>query len=296
LNLYRPAEPRILGVSQAMIDRGGFVFAGSIAESPEERENPWRLLDSDRGGNGAEADQQIVPAIGDYNTLTWVLQLGLGDQIQLTGDRGEPVTLQIVGMLRGSLFQGELLIGETNFVRHFPSQSGYRFFLIEAGTGIADQVATLLERNLTEYGFEVTTTAARLAGYMAVENTYLSTFQLLGGLGLLLGTFGLATVMLRNVFERRGELALMRCLGFRKSWLAWLVLSENLMLLVAGLAGGVLSALLAVAPHLAGAGAAVPVGWLALMLALVLAAGLAAGLVGVAATLRAELLPALRAE
>ena len=39
-----------------------------------------------------------------------------------------------------------------------------------------------------------------------MENTYLSTFQTLGGLGLVLGTFGLAAVLLRNVLERRREL------------------------------------------------------------------------------------------
>jgi hypothetical protein len=289
LNLYRPAEPKILGVPQAMMDRGGFVFAASTAETPAEKLNPWELLNKDMPGGA-------VPAIGDYNTLQWVLHLGLGDQIRVIGDRGQPVTLQIVGMLRGSLLQGELMLGEAKFIEHFPSQSGFRFFLVETGPDDAEQVAGLLERSLAEYGFDVTTTAARLASYMAVENTYLSTFQLLGGLGLLLGTFGLATVLLRNVFERRGELALMRCLGFRRSWLAWLVLAENLMLLVAGLAGGVVSALLAVAPHLAGAGAKVPLGSLAILLGLVLAAGLAAGLVGVAATLRSELLPALRAE
>ena len=52
-------------------------------------------------------------------------------------------------------------------------------------------------------------TAERLAEFHAVENTYLSTFQTLGGLGLLVGTVGLAAVLLRNVLERRRELALL---------------------------------------------------------------------------------------
>jgi len=39
-----------------------------------------------------------------------------------------------------------------------------------------------------------------------VQNTYLGTFQILGGLGLLLGSAGLGIVVLRNVLERRGEL------------------------------------------------------------------------------------------
>ena len=55
----------------------------------------------------------------------------------------------------------------------------------------------------------------QLAQFLAVQNTYLSTFQSLGALGLLLGTIGLAVVQLRSVLERRGELALMRAGGFR---------------------------------------------------------------------------------
>lgn len=47
-----------------------------------------------------------------------------------------------------------------------------------------------------------------------MQNTYLSTFLVLGGLGVLLGTLGLGAVLLRGVVERRGELALLRELGF----------------------------------------------------------------------------------
>ncbi len=67
-------------------------------------------------------------------------------------------------------------------------------------------------------------------------NTYLATFQTLGGLGLLLGTVGLAAILLRNVLERRGELATLRALGFQRASLAWLVLAENTLLLLVGLA------------------------------------------------------------
>src|SRR5918998_153023 len=65
-------------------------------------------------------------------------------------------------------------------------------------------------------GLEVTPAAARLESYLAVRNMYLSTFQALGGMGLLLGTLGLAVVLLRSVWERRGELALVRALGYRR--------------------------------------------------------------------------------
>jgi ABC-type antimicrobial peptide transport system permease subunit len=89
----------------------------------------------------------------------------------------------------------------------------------------------------------------RLAGFLAVQNTYLATFQLLGGLGLLVGVFGLAVVMVRNVVERRGEIAMLRAVGFTGFRIGRLVLIENCVLLFWGILLGALSALLAMLPH-----------------------------------------------
>jgi len=112
----------------------------------------------------------------------------------------------------------------------------------------------------------------------------------------LLGTFGLAAVQLRSVFERRKELALLRAAGFRKLRIGEMVLLENLLLLVGGLASGTMAALVAVLPHMFTAGARVPLGDLAVMLGIVVLVGVATGLVAVRATLRAPLVAALRGE
>ena len=106
-----------------------------------------------------------------------------------------------------------------------------------------------------------------------MENTYLGTFQTLGGLGLLLGTLGLSVVLLRNLLERRGELATMQAIGFWRQALAWLVVAENGLVLTAGVAVGAASALVAVSPHLLGGHALVPWLSLGLTLLLVMAAG-----------------------
>src|SRR5258707_5373736 len=92
----------------------------------------------------------------------------------------------------------------------------------------------------------------RLQSYLDVENTYRATFQALGGLGLLLGTLGLAVVLVRSVWERRGELALLRALGFRRSALGWLILAENAWLLLLGLAFGCVAAGIAIAAVVSG--------------------------------------------
>ena len=80
-------------------------------------------------------------------------------------------------------------------------------------------------------------TAERLAEFHRVENTYLSTFQTLGGLGLLLGTIGLAAVLLRNVLERRRELALLGAVGYGRGRLFAIVVAESTLLLACGPGG-----------------------------------------------------------
>ena len=295
LNLYQPTRPRVLGVPAALVERGGFAWAASAATTDAERQNPWLLLDKPLA---PDADgTPVIPAVLDFNTAEYSLHKGkIGNRIEMTDDLGRPVQLEIVGLLQNSIFQGDVLIGERAFLAHFPDTSGYRFFLVDTDGVAADRVRQILESRLSDFGFDAETSADRLAGFFAVQNTYLSTFQSLGGLGLLLGTLGLATVQLRSVLERRGELALLRAAGFRRALVARLVMIENSLVLLAGLAVGVLAALVAVLPHWLGGGASVP--WLSLLLtlALVLGVGLLAGLAAVRATLRAELLPALREE
>ncbi len=159
-----------------------------------------------------------------------------------------------------------------------------------------DDLAALLESELAAYGFDAAQVAERLADYFAIQNTYLSTFQAMGGWGLLLGTFGLAAVMLRNVWERRHELSLMRALGFPRSRLVAMILAENALLVVAGLATGVISALVAIAPQIAGHAASVPWVSLTFICGGVFLIGMTAGAIAARSAVRAPLLAALRAE
>ncbi|MHB8903022.1 MAG: FtsX-like permease family protein, partial [Thermoguttaceae bacterium] len=296
LNLYQPRQPRILGLPPGLLRRGGFAWSATAARSPEEKANPWLLLQQpvppDPSGN------PCVPVVIDAATATYSLHLtgGVGQVYYVADDHGRSVPLRVVGLLTNSIFQGDLLVAEDQLLKHFPAISGRRFFLIQSNLQHADAVAAAWNRTLGDFGLATERTADRLAGFLAVQNTYLSTFQSLGGLGLLLGTIGLAAVQLRNVLERRRELALLRAVGFRPSALGWLVLLENSLLLLAGLGCGILAATVAVLPHLLAGTAAVPVQSLALMLLAILSVGLLASLLAVRATLRAPLIASLRGQ
>ena len=289
LNLYEPTNPRILGASRSFMDAGRFAFQGSLAATDADRANPWRLLTQPIPGG-------VIPVAADANSMTYVLHKALGDEMELV--RGERrIRLKFVAALADSVFQSELLMSEENFVRLFPEQQGYRFLLVDAPPAQAAGIAETIERTAGDLGADATPTAQRLAEFHAVENTYLSTFQTLGGLGLLVGTIGLAAVLLRNILERRRELALLRAVGYGRSNLFAIILSENAVLLGCGLVVGAVSAFIAIFPTALERGARLPLtagGWLLLLA--VLAAGLLSSLIATRAALRTPLVAALRSE
>jgi ABC-type antimicrobial peptide transport system permease subunit len=160
----------------------------------------------------------------------------------------------------------------------------------------AREVSALLTRALQNNGFEAVSAVERLAQFNAVQNTYLNTFQALGGLGLLLGTAGLAVVVLRNVLERRAELALLLAVGYAPSRLPRWVLGEHVFLLLAGLFIGILAALVAVAPALLAPGNDLPYGSLGITLLAIGMSGLFWTWLASRLAVRGPLLSALRNE
>ena len=289
LNLYEPRNPRILAPRDSFLAEGRFAFQDSLASTDAERANPWLLLRR-REPDGA------VPVIADANSMTYVLHRRLGDDITIArGDR--QIRLRLVAALRDSIFQSELLMSQAHFVELFPEQEGYQVLLVDSAPERVPEVAGRIEEALADFGADATSTADRLARFHRVENTYLSTFQALGGLGLLLGTVGLATVMLRNALERRRELALLGAVGYRPRHFLLMAAAENALLLAGGLAAGAVCAGLAIAPAIAERGGRLPItSGGALLVFAVFATGLLSSLLAARAATRAPLLNALRSE
>ncbi len=273
LNLYQPAKPKVLGAPESFLKMGRFAFAGTI----QPTENPWLLLAQSPAGGA-------IPAAADANSMEYVLHKKLGDEVVVDG-----VRLKLVAALSNSIFQSELIVSDANFIRAFPAQQGFSFFLLE-------DAPKNLEDALSDFGFDITSTGDRLAQFHRVENTYLATFQSLGAMGLLLGVAGLAAVLLRNAIERRRELALLRATGYSKTDLGWMVLSENLFLLLTGAAFGAVSALMAVTPALQSRGSQFGFGSALLILLGVVLVGTIASLAAARIALQSPLLEALRSE
>jgi ABC-type lipoprotein release transport system permease subunit len=313
LNLYRPTQPRVLGVPETLMDRGGFAWAETAAGSGDHvsADKPWTLLHAELGND--DAGRAVVPVVLDASTAVYSLHLGgVGSRLVIRDAADRPVTLEVVGLLKNSVLQGNVLMSEANFLKLFPDTGGYRFFLIErvasdkvsgerslptGSTGAdARAIGEVLETTLAAEGFNAVDAREQLAEFLAVQNTYLSTFQSLGALGLLLGTVGLAVVQLRSVLERRGELALMQAAGFGRRRLTRMVVWENGVLLVGGLAAGILAATVALVPQWAPHGATVPWMTLAVLLGTICVVGLAAGWWATRSALQSPLVPALRGD
>lgn len=271
LNLYQPQKPQILGAPDTILE-----------------EFPWYKLKLVQPEGGR------APAIGDAKSLRWILHHNPDDDFLIQDEFGKPLSLELE-TIENSLFQSQLIISASNFTKYFPSQSGYQFFLIKTPSELREETAQVLEKTLGDYGFDLTSASERLASYRAVENTYISTFQSLGGLGVLLGTFGLALIFFRNIIERRGELATLRAFGFRRQLLSRMLFLESCFLLVVGMFIGIAAGLVA---SIVSQGHLPAFPWVSLTITLlfIFGFGIIANAIAVAVALRSPLLSTLKSE
>ncbi|MBL8889356.1 MAG: ABC transporter permease [Planctomycetaceae bacterium] len=260
-NPFQAGQPQVLGVSAAFVDcfesseQKRFAWVTHTANETKSRDNPWRLLQRE--------PSPAIPVVIDKNTAWYSLKVYLpGTRFKVNYPGAGEVEFELVGLLDNSVLQGALLISEESFLRLFPRNSGYRYYLINASTADAKDELNDLGRSLQATGWQVRRTEEILANYLAVQNTYLSAFQSLGSLGLLLGTVGLVVAQFRSILERRRELALMQALGFPVSRIQNLVTRETNWLLGLGFGVGSISAAVGILPHLWVGAAEVPLVWL----------------------------------
>jgi len=240
LNLNRISQPALLSVDPAVLN-GRFAFVSSLPFL--SKENPWSVLDT-------LLPSGLIPAVADETVIKWGLGLSVGDTLHYKGSRGESMDLLLVGGLSASIFQGYILISREHFLKYYPDYSGSSVFLVSYSGDNPDQGLAELKNGLRDYGLEVEDAAGRLAMFKSVTNTYLSIFMAMGALALMLGTVGLAIVMLRTLQERRSEFALLSALGYTRRKLSLLILSEFLWLLLAGVLIGSFTSVISTLPAL----------------------------------------------
>jgi hypothetical protein len=263
LNMNAPTAPQVVGLDARAMAR-------MRAFEPRDGGGVWSPLMDDL------PDGTIPALAADRAMLEYSLKARAG-AADGTCFRYGGKTLRVVGVLpvRSGILQGSLIVDERHFTGAFPEAQGYRMWLCDYAPYLlremADPKAALSPAMLKEAlrlrhpepGVAVETVEERLRLLGAVESTYLDMFLVLGGLGMVLGVFGVALVILRGVEERRAEFAVLNALGIRRRQVGLLIAAEYGVLVVTGLAAGILPALIAIQPATHALGGRMPWGAMA---------------------------------
>ena len=263
LNLNQVQLPQILGINPQIFDSlQAFSFATKLVET----NNTWLELANKNWGG-------LIPAIADQTVIQWGLMKSIGDTITYVNEFGDNINLLLIAGLNPSIFQGNILIYDSIFMANFPGSGGSNIMLADVPKGTTQDISTLLLKYLMDYGIDVNLTSQRLKDFYSVTNTYLTIFMVLGGLGVIIGTFGLGVVVTRNLLERKKEIVVLLALGFRKNQIFNIVVSENILLLSLGIIIGGLSALIGILPSILSPAFHIPENFLFVIISIVALSG-----------------------
>ena len=247
-NLNSVARPRLLATdTRALQQRGSF----TINSTAPGIDPSWKSL---REGDA-------LRAFIDETTLMWVLKKKPGDRIEYTDEQGNTFSVEIAGTLTGSVFQGSFIVDEQRYLERYPSTGGYQLFLAETSHDLTETRA-ILQSSLTDLGATVTTTAERIAAFNSVENTYISIFNVLGGLGVILGAAGLGIVTARNLAERQHEFTQLHQIGISRKIIRSLIIRETRQFILWAIGIGLLAAMISILPALPKTGLLTTLSWI----------------------------------
>ncbi len=288
LNLNQVSQPKILGVVPQVFD-AYHSFSFENLDVSSSKEHPWLELNK-------QLAPGIIPAYADQTVITWGMQKKIGDTLLYTDESGKQLKVKLMGGLGNSVFQGNILISAELFRQYFPSVGGSKTMLVSGDFIHQTEISQRLEYLLQDYGMVVTPASEKLAQFNSVENTYLTVFMMLGGLGIIIGTIGLGIVLLRNLNERKREIALYQAIGFKRNYIFKLIFIENLFILFAGIGIGTLSALAGILPSFFSPTFQLPSTFLIIIILIILLNGLLWIYYPVKSALRKNLIEALRKE
>jgi len=288
LNLNQVLQPAILGVDPAYFNQKQSFSFVKLDPSVDDQ-HPWLSLNKPLAPG-------IIPGFADQTVIQWGLRKKVGDTLLYNDENGRILKVKIMGGLDNSVFQGNILISEELFRQYYPSAGGSRVMLIDGEFARRSVQSERLSYLFQDYGLVITPASGRLAQFNTVENTYLTVFMMLSGLGIIIGTIGLGVVLLRNLAERKREIALYQALGFNHSYILKLIFTENLFILLAGLGIGILSAFTGILPSFLSPAFQLPAIYLSVIILLIFANGIAWIYFPTRSALRNNLVQALRKE
>ncbi len=254
LNLNRVEKPAILGADFAKFaERKAFTF--SALEEGINNGNPWKNLNLPTIQSHG---QSTVSVVADNDVIMWIMGKKVEDILEIDDENGQIHDFILRGGLANSIFQGYAVIPIWQFMNMYPSSAGSNVILVDCPDIQEKQISDELKKRLSGLGIEVERCRKRLRRFQNVENTYLSIFLILGGLGLIIGAAGFGIVVIRNIIERREELAILHAIGFNRNLIRKIILLEHLILIFFGIFAGSLAAAISAIPAIISSRAPVP--------------------------------------
>jgi len=287
LNLNHITVPPLLGINpEDFIAKKSFSFSRSLAS--KNIESPWQYLN-------LTSENNTIYGIADQTVLEWGLKLKPGDTLVVRAESGQRLNIIIAAGLQSSVFQGNVLIGKDNFARYYPSVSGSLVLLVDGNRALIELYKSVLNDRFDNYGINIEKTADRLSSFYKVTNTYLSVFGIFGAMGMIIGVAGLGFVLLGNYNRRKHEFALLLATGFNVKKIKRMILSEQVMILFAGVLSGTASAFVATSPSIKNS-PDMPWMFIILMIVAIVFTGLSAMFLSVGSVTKDSLIVSLRKE
>jgi len=269
LNLNRVDNPAILGVDFAKLAKHKSFTFTSLAKGINSA-NPWLLP---AGAAKQKLSANSVEAVADSNVIIWILGKKVGDSLEAIQENGDRYNLNFIGGIAPSVFQGYVLIPIKKFRKLYPSSQGSSVILVKCSKNKVTKIQKALNRGLSELGVQTELCSDRVNRFLKVENTYLTIFLVLGGLGLVIGSAGFGIVVIRNITTRKDELKIMHAVGYNNQMLVEIITIEHIYLIMAGAFSGGIAAGISAIPAQISARAPIPWETVSAILAAILLLG-----------------------
>ena len=154
-----------------------------------------------------------------------------GGQLVLLTHHGQQA-FTVAGLTTEFDQEGLVVTGTYTDLRRMFGESGADLFSVKLAPGSdAEVVAQVIARRYEKReGIQVLATQTFKEGVMAFYNRLTSLFNVLGVVGVVIGTMGLLNTMTMNILERTRELGILRAIGSLRRQVLRMVLAEALII------------------------------------------------------------------
>ncbi len=157
----------------------------------------------------------------------------MGDTVPVTFALTGSSTMRIGGIYKANALIGSYLVGEAFYRSHFQAPLDPGGVLLRASD--VGSVEQAVKQALASYpNVQVQTRAQFEAAQVASVNKLLGIVYALLALAVLIALIGIVNTLMLSVFERTGEIGLLRAVGMKRRQIRAMIRSESVILAVFG--------------------------------------------------------------